>query len=193
MKPSFQLSHPVIAAVRTPTLLPTALKSKVKVIFLMGGDLCQAHDITRQTQASGKQIFLHVDLLKGIGRDREAIEFIHKKIRPEGIVTTKPHLLQAANKQGLATVLQIFMIDSQAFETGIKNIHSYQPDAVEIMPGLMPRIAMQVKAAIEAPLICAGMIKQPNEVETMLEVGCEGIAASETALWNYLPNTKKTL
>lgn len=79
------------------------------------------------------------------------------------------------------------MIDSQAFDTGLKNIVSLKPDAVEIMPGLMTRVIRQIKSKVDLPVITAGLIKQPHEVEEMLEAGCAGITVSEQKLWNFIP------
>ena len=38
------------------------------------------------------------------------------------------------------------MIDSQVLDTGLKNIGSLKSNAVEIMPGLMPRVAAEIKS-----------------------------------------------
>lgn len=178
--------HPVIAAVREVNDVQEALASPVKTIYLMGGSILDIIEVTKQVQSCGKSIFLHVELLKGIGRDKAAIEFIAKKIRPEGVVSTKPQLLLAASKLDLQTVLQIFMIDSQAFETGMRNIRSLNPDIVEIMPGLVPGVATEIKKQINGiPLVTAGMIRRAEEVEIMLNAGCNAIAASNKNLWWY--------
>ncbi len=177
----------MIAAVRSMHEIEAALKSSSQVIFLMGGSLSKISSITDRVQSAGKQIFIHIELIKGLGRDKEAVEFIATTIRPEGVVSTKPAILKAAAKHKITTVLQIFMIDSQAFESGLKSIDSLKPDAVEIMPGLMPRVAAQIKSHFDIPLITAGLIKQPHEVEMMLQSGCQGVTVSEQSLWNYIP------
>lgn len=38
------------------------------------------------------------------------------------------------------TVQHLFMLDTQAYENGIRNLSNVKPDAIEIMPGLMPRV-----------------------------------------------------
>lgn len=184
--------NPVIAAVRDVKHIDTALKSAVQVIFLMGGRLSNVREITQKVQDAGKQIFLHVELIKGLGRDSEAIEYLANNISPNGIVTTKPMLLKVAAKHNMATVLQIFMIDSQAFDSGLKNIVSLGPDAVEIMPGLMPQVIGKLKSQVAVPIITAGLIKLPHEVKMMQEAGCDGITVSEQTLWDFIPPQKVT-
>lgn len=183
-----QKKYPVIAAVREVEDLNMALKSAAQVIFLMGGSLSDVKAVTQTVQCLKKQIFLHVELIKGLGRDKEAIEFISSEIRPEGVVATKPYLAKIATKfENLSTVLQIFMIDSQAFQSSLKTIASVAPDAVEIMPGLIPRVIAQVKSHFDLPLITAGLIKQSHEVDAMIAAGCLGVIVSEQSLWAYIP------
>ena len=189
MKPSLiQLkTNPVIAAVRDTEMIDRALDSSVNVIFVMGGCISGVQKITKLAQKAGKQVFLHIELIKGLGRDKEAVEYIAHEICPKGVVSTKPQLLQAAAKLNLLTVLQVFMIDSQAFESGLHNMATLQPHAVELMPGLMPRVAAEIKSHVDVPLIAAGLIRQSHEIDAMLAAGCAAVAVSEQALWNYQP------
>jgi len=178
-------SHPVIAAVRTAADVNTALESNIATIFMIGGNISEVRDITRRVHDAGKYILFHVELVKGLGRDKEAIEFLASEAHPDGVVSTKPHLLGLARKLELVTVLQIFMIDTQAFHTGLRNIKSTKPDAIEIMPGLMPGIIRKLGKQFDLPIFTAGLIKQPEEVEIMLAAGAEALAISEQSLWSY--------
>lgn len=178
-------SHPVIAAVREASDLDKALASPVSTIFMMGGGIGEVCDITRRVHDAGKYIVFHMELVKGLGRDKEAAEFLATEAQPDGVVSTKPHLLSLVRKLGLITVLQVFMIDTRAYMTGIKNIKSTQPDAVEVMPGLMPSIIQNLDAQFDIPIYTAGLIKRPEEVEIMLDAGADGLAISEQSLWGY--------
>ena len=85
-------------------------------------------------------------MIKGLGRDKEAVEYIAHEICPKGVVSTKTTIYcRLQPTLNLLTVLQIFMIDSQAFESGLHNMATLQPHAVELMPGLMPRVAAEIK------------------------------------------------
>jgi glycerol uptake operon antiterminator len=181
--------HPVIAAVRDTANLEQALASTCRLIFFMGGKVVEARDIAWRTHEAGKRIFFHVELLKGLGRDREGIEHLNQLANPDGIVSTKSQLLVAAGKAGLTTVLQVFLVDTQAYETGLKNIRSTKPDAVEIMPGLMPRVIGQIKEEFDLPLITAGLVRETEEVRMMLAAGADGIAISTQSLWNFTPDS----
>lgn len=178
-------SHPVIAAARNASDVNEALRSNIAVIFMIGGSISEIRDITRRTHDAGKHILFHVELVKGLGRDREAIEFLADEARPDGVVSTKPNLLGLARKLGLVTVFQVFMIDTRAYSTGIRNIESTKPDAIEVMPGLMPSIIRKLDEQFDIPIFTAGLIKQPEEVEIMLSAGANALSISEQSLWNY--------
>ncbi|THB66251.1 MAG: glycerol-3-phosphate responsive antiterminator [Desulfovibrio sp.] len=180
-------THPVIAAVRESAHVNAALDSPVRMIFLMGGSLSELEAITRKARRADKKIMIHIELVKGLGRDCEGVEYLAEVVRPDGMVSTKPQLIKEASKLGLATVLQIFLIDTQAYLTGLKNIASTKPDALEIMPGLMPRVINTLSTDFDIPVITAGLVKQPDEVKLMLAAGAAGIAISEQSLWSYSP------
>ncbi len=178
-------SHPIIAAVRDAADVDRALASPVTTIFMMGGSISEVRDITRRTHEAGKHILFHVELVKGLGRDKEAIQFLAHEARPDGVVSTKPNLLGLARKLGLLTTLQVFMIDSQAYQTGLRNIDSIRPDAIEVMPGLMPSIIRKLDKQFDTPIFAAGLIKQPDEIEAMLAAGADALVIGEQSLWSH--------
>ena len=184
-------NSPVIAAVRSMEELAIALRSPVRVISMMGGSIGEAAAITNAVHESGKRVLFHPELVKGLGRDQAGIEYLARIASPDGIVSTKRQLLHTASQLGLLSVFQVFMIDTQAFETGLENIASHAPDAVEIMPGLMPRIVSCVKAAFAGPVLAAGLIKTTNDVDVLLKHGASGAAASEQTLWAYVPQARE--
>ena len=58
----------------------------------------------------------------------------------DGIISTKPQLVKRPRRLGLFGILRIFVIDSMAFGNIRKTVRLLVPDAVEILPGLMPKI-----------------------------------------------------
>lgn len=128
-----------------------------------------------------------MDLIKGLSSDKEAIQFIAERSAPCGIVTTKGHLIKEAKKFSFAAVHQLCIIDTQAFNTGIKSVLTSKPDAVEIMPALMPRIVREWKEKVPYPLTVAGLIKTAEEIRMMLDAGCEAVVVGAPSLWRAFP------
>lgn len=177
-------NNPIIAAVRDVSLIEKAVLSPVETIFLMTGDIFSIEHCVEESRKYHKSIFLHVDLIKGIANDREGIKYLSQKVKPDGIVSTKNQLIQAAKKEGLLAIQHLFMLDTQAYENGIRNVSNVQPDAIEIMPGLMPRVIREIYEKIDCPIITAGLIKHPKEIKEVLEAGAHGVAIGEPDLWN---------
>lgn len=179
--------HPIIAALRRAEDLPRAVESPVRAVFLMYGEVCGFEKVVSALNRAGKEVYIHIDLIKGLSADREAVQYIAERSAPRGIVTTKGHLIKEARKFGLAAVHQFFIIDTQAFNTAIKSVTTSNPDAVELMPGLMPRVIREWKAAVNLPLVVAGLVRSPDEVQALLSSGCQAVAAGEPSLWGTLP------
>jgi len=125
--------RPVIASIRNDTDFKYALNSKVAALFILYGDIFNLPQIMKECKKHNKLVFLHMDLIKGIGRDREGIIYLAKKELCNGIVTTKNNLINIAKKEGLIAIQRLFLLDSAALKTGEQLLKRNQPDAVEIL------------------------------------------------------------
>lgn len=177
-------SYPVVAAVRDTRLVPDATASPVQTVFLMTGSLLTIAGCVSNVRDAGKAAFVHVDLLKGFSADKDGLQYLAQRICPDGIVSTKTQVLQQARRLGLATVQHLFIIDTQALHTGIRNVRDFGPDAIEIMPGVMPTVIQEIAAELPYPLVAAGLIRSPAEIRTALESGALAVAVGKHALWS---------
>lgn len=177
-------NHPVIAAVREIQHLPVAIDSPVQMIFLMSGDALTVCDAVHQTHRAGKQIVVHIDLMKGITPDKFGVQYLARTAGPDAIVSTKLHVLQAARKEGLDAILHLFVIDTQAYHTGLRHAQQFRPDAIELMPGLMPRVIGDLDRAIDAPVIAAGLIQTFAEVKQAIDSGAASTVVGARELWS---------
>lgn len=177
------LACPVIAALRRPTDTEAAIAGRPDSVFLMFGGVKGCGDTVSRLKDAGKSVYIHIDLIKGLSSDKEAVEFLADKARPAGIVTTKGHLIKEIRKAGMKAVHQLFMIDTQAFGTAIKSVRDSSPDIVEIMPALMPRVMREWKAEVDLPLVAAGLVRSRDEIALLLEAGCDAVAVGDPRLW----------
>ena len=123
--------HPVIASIRNDTDFIYALNSKVAALFILHGDIFNLPQIMEECKKYEKLLFLHMDLIKGIGRDKEGVIYLAKKELCDGIVTTKSNLINIAKKEGLVAVQRLFLLDSAALKTGeqlLKNKEKQRKD-----------------------------------------------------------------
>lgn len=176
-------NYPVIAAVKDVNDLDEALDSKCEVIFLLCGNIFNLKQCVEKVRSKNKLIFIHIDLIEGLSRDVVALRYLSEEIKPDGIISTKNNLLKVAKSLGMLTVQRIFIIDSLSIDTAIKASQAINPDAIEIMPGIMPRITKKISAALDVPVICGGLIGFKEEVKEALDNGAFGVSTSSKTLW----------
>ena len=176
-------NKPVIAAVKDIKKLDDALVSSCDIIFLLCGNIFNLKECVRKARERNKIIFIHVDLVEGFSRDNVALKYICDEIQPDGIISTKNSQLKSAKSLGLLTVQRVFIIDSISIETAIKASQMIEPDAVEIMPGIMPRITKQMSSSLDVPVIVGGLVSERDEVISALENGAQGASTSSEKLW----------
>lgn len=177
-------ANPVIAAVKNIENYDIATSSNCDIIFLMCGNIFNLEKLVSVAKESGKIIFIHVDLIDGFSRDAVALEYICKTIKPHGIISTKSSQIKIAKYLGLLTVQRMFIVDSMSIETAIKSSTMLSPDAVEIMPGVMPKIIGKLSNQMKVPLIAGGLIKEKEDVINALNCGAMGVSTTAPEIWS---------
>ncbi|MDD3225556.1 MAG: glycerol-3-phosphate responsive antiterminator [Clostridium sp.] len=175
--------NPLIAAAKHENL-EVAVNSKVAAVLLIDGKLSNLMENKFQVCSGKKPIFVHIDLVKGLSNDKEAINFIKKYINPAGIVSTKSAMLKAAKKKGLKTIQRIFLINSRSLTNAIESIRENDPDIVEVMPALAYSIVKTLKKDIDKPIILGGLINNKEQILDGLKAGADGVSFSKSDLWN---------
>lgn len=175
--------YPIIASVTKDGQIPKLLESKVSRVNLMAGHIGNLESIIEQIHHTGKQVYVHSEMVAGLGRDTHAIEYLANKFKVDGIVTTKSNIVAAAKQAGLKSIQRIFIIDTAAMQTAIRMINNTHPDEVELMPGLMPRVIRELKNTISQPLIVGGLIRHEQEIIEALNSGADYISCGEPSMW----------
>lgn len=176
-------SNPVVAAVRDVSHLDRALQSPSEVIFLLQGNIFNVRWCVERVQAAGKEIFIHFDLIEGFSKDPTAVNYVRDVVRPNGIITTKGNLVKIARELGLFAIQRLFILDSLSLDSGIKSVLATHPDAVEILPGLIPRVIKQVRETTKVPVIAGGLIETKDDVVANLKAGAIGVSVSKESVW----------
>lgn len=89
----------------------------------------------------------------------------------------------AAKELNLFTIQRLFVLDSLALDSGINSIKSARPNAVEILPGIMPKIIEEISRETRIPIIAGGLIRDKSDVIDCLNSGAIGISASNKKVW----------
>lgn len=175
--------NPIIGAVRNPEDIPLAVRSPVSSVFLLKTDIISARYHVEELKKNGKNVFIHMEFIEGLGRDNRAMEYVSKIIRPDGIITTRTTHIKFAKDLGLFTILRFFMVDSQSFETAVKSLGSTEPDMVEIMPAILPSVIGRLKGITGIPIIAGGLVKTKEELIEILKAGALAVSTGKRELW----------
>jgi glycerol uptake operon antiterminator len=174
---------PIIAAIRNDADLQRVINCDIKIVFVLYGSIVEIGDICRRLKSVHKLVFIHVDMIEGLKPDAKGIEFIKKVVDPYGIISTKTSSIKCAINLGLYTILRVFILDSQSLQTGINNIHTVTPHAVEVLPGVASKIINIIKKDIHIPIIAGGLINNKKDVMDAMSAGALAVSTSKEEVW----------
>ncbi len=184
-------NKPIITSLVTEDDLDSLLQTTSSVSFLLFGNIFNLKQVVKLITDSGKLAFVHVDLLEGLGKDQWGVRYLAEEIGVDGIVTTRSNIITSAKQYNLIAIQRLFVFDSVSLDKGIKVIKSSQPDAIEVLPGLViPRVIKKIKKELNVPVIAGGLIVDLQDVQSALDGGAIGISTSSKELWQWQDQKK---
>jgi glycerol uptake operon antiterminator len=177
---------PVIGGMKQGSDLQRAIDQGVEVFFILTGTIFDLEVKAAQIKEHGRLVLAHVDLLEGIGRDASGIRFLAKRLGVDGVLSTRNAVIRAAKDEGLLAVQRLFLLDSEAVRTALTIAERSNPDAVEVLPGLIiPSIIHRLPTQNLPPLIAGGLVETRAEVKAILQSGAVAVSTSREELWGY--------
>jgi glycerol uptake operon antiterminator len=154
-----------------------------RVVFLLGGSLGTLGDATATLRRDGWRVYIHVDRVRGLQPDGDGLQFLKAWAAPEGVITTRASVVDAARHSGLRAVQRVFLLDSQSLATAIAQVAAARPDAVEVLPGRMPDVLEPLVPRFSRPVIAGGLVTTPAHCEALWTAGAVAVSTSARELW----------
>lgn len=173
----------VVPAIRKMKDFEKALESDNKYIVFLESRLSQLKSLVDYSKRAGKKALIHVDLIQGLKADDYGMEFLVHEVKPDGILSTRGNIIKLAKKHKLLAIQRVFLLDSQALEQNIKLIDRFQPDCIEVLPGIVPGIIMEINEQTNIPVIAGGLVRTSVEIDAALQAGAVAVTTSNTDLW----------
>lgn len=173
---------PVILAVKSPEGLEQSLRGSGGIMFVLFGDILSIPGIVAKIKDRGKIALVHMDLIDGLTSRDIAVDFIAENTRADGILSTKANLLKRAKSRGLLTIQRFFVLDSMALVNIEKQFPLDYADAVEVLPGVMPKVIQRIVKMIDKPVIAGGLVSDMEDVRRVLEAGAVSVSSSKREL-----------
>lgn len=175
--------NPVIAAVKDEEGLIKSLESDCAAVFILYGDLLSIGSIVSRIKSAAKLAIVHLDLIDGLAPKDAAVDFIAKSAAADGIISTKPSVVHRAKNCGLLAIQRFFVLDSIALSSISRQPSLGYADAVEVLPGLMPKIIRRLVKTIDKPVIAGGLISDKEDIVAALEAGAVAISSTNHSTW----------
>jgi glycerol uptake operon antiterminator len=180
--PELLQKEKIIPAVKSIEGINKILAREEKLVFVLFGDILSIPDIVSRLKNGGKTVLVHIDLIDGLHSQEIAVDFIAKKTLADGILSIKANLVKYAKAHGLITIQRFFVLDSMALVNIEKQFPLEYADAVEILPGLMPKIIRHAARLTDKPIIAGGLITDRHDVQSALEAGAAAVSTTKLEL-----------
>ncbi|AOR22495.1 glycerol-3-phosphate responsive antiterminator [Clostridium taeniosporum] len=176
--------NPIIASVKNEEELELALKSSVQIIFVLFGSIMNIKKISNLIEEKGKVGIIHLDLVDGFVSTKEIVlSYLKKNTSFKGIISTKPHILKIAKNYGLLAIQRLFIFDTLSFTNSKKHLIS-GADAIEILPGILPKVIEDMSKNTLKPIITGGLIENKQEIILALKSGATCVSTTKQQLWS---------
>lgn len=176
--------NPVIAAIKDEKGLEVCCQCQnICLVFILYGTVCDIDHIVARVKEAGKTAVVHIDLIEGLSGKEVAVDFIRSRTKADGIISTKPALIKQAKKKGLYTILRAFILDSMSLRNVAKQIAAAEPDMLEMLPGLMPKIIRNVEHMSKVPVIAGGLISDKEDIMSALSAGAISVSSTNPEVW----------
>lgn len=177
--------NPIIPAIKNEDGLNEVLESSSEIIFVIMSNLINIQGIVKKLKEAKKIVFVHIDMIEGLSSSSYGVEYFISHIKADGIITTKHNVVAFAKKRNVSVIQRFFVLDSFSFKNTIMHIRENKPDAVEVLPGVMPKIIKRICNLVNIPVITGGLIDEKEDIINALRAGAEGISTTDKKLWDF--------
>ena len=174
---------PVVAAVKNFEGIEKCLKSDVKIVFILFGDMCNIGEIVARMKQAEKIALVHIDLIEGLSAHEIAVDYIRKNTEADGIISTRMNMINRAKELSMYTVYRIFVLDSRAYQSIEKQKKQIRADFIEILPGVMPKIIRKINKLSSQAVIAGGLISDREDVIDALNAGAISVSTTNQDIW----------
>lgn len=174
--------NPIIAAVKNQEQLDLAINSDAQIIFVLFGDVINIKTISENIASKNKIGIVHVDLVEGLTSKEIVIKYIKDETKFSGVISTKPQVVKLAKKYNLLGVQRFFIFDTLSLNN-VKNHMISECDAIEVLPGIIPKVLGIISKCSNKPVVAGGLIETKEDVMQALNSGATCVSTTKKEIW----------
>lgn len=180
----------ILPAIRKMEDIEKIMASNYKYIVILEVHISRLRPIFQMAEAHNKKLIVHMDLIHGLKSDDYATEYICQEFKPFGLISIKGSVILKARQKGVKSIQRLFVLDSGSIEKGYALIERTQPDYIEVLPGIVPKIISDIKQQTKKEVFAGGLIDTIEEVEQVYEAGAIAVTTSNQLLWKHFEPQK---
>ena len=112
----------------------------------------------------------------------KVFKFIKNETSFDGIISTKGNLIKQAKNYGLVAIQRFFVFDTISLNNSKNHVIS-ECDAIEILPGVIPKVIKDISTFTKKPIVAGGLIDSKEDVILALNSGATCVSTSKTEIW----------
>jgi glycerol uptake operon antiterminator len=185
-------AHPIIASVKDDRGLKDALASHCSIVFVLYGSMLTIPNIVHRLKASGRIVFVDVDLIEGLSTNDVVVKYLRSMTACDGVLSVKSSIIRAAERERVPSVHRFFLTDSMSYHNATKQLKLSHPDAIEILPGCVPRVISWLLPETTVPIIAGGLVCDRDDMKAAFGAGATAVATSNPEIWAMTPAVQTT-
>jgi glycerol uptake operon antiterminator len=177
--------NPIIAAIKSNEYIDKIIDSDINIVFILTSNILEISKVIETLKEANKYVFVHTDLIDGLSsKSNYTIDYLIENTKLDGIISTKHNMIKYAKSKGIYTIQRFFILDSLSLKNSLRYARENNPDAVEILPGIMPKIIYKMKDITEKPVIAGGLIQEKSDIINAIEAGAYGVSSTNPDVWD---------
>ena len=173
---------PCCAATTSEAQLEAALGSCVEAIFILRGNGLDLAPVVRRIHEAGKLVAVHLDLVAGLHADRSGVAWLDRS-GVDAIISSHGQLMPTIRNRGITAIQRLLLVRRSQVNPALTAIRRFEPDIVEMLPGvILPQMIRSIPT-FEVPLLAGGFVRTEAEARAILAAGAVGITTSWEPLW----------
>lgn len=158
------------------------LNTDITWCILMDFHINFMEELVHQAHTKEKKVIVHMDLLHGIANDAYGAQFMCQKLHVDGIISTKPKVIESAKSNHCIAILRLFLIDTRSLEKGCTLANTLHPDYLEILPAMTIDAVACIRKYSDLAVIGGGLISSCEDIDTCLNSGMVAVTTSNLDL-----------
>jgi glycerol uptake operon antiterminator len=172
----------LIPVLTTMKQIEKFLDTSLKVCILQDFHFGLLKDAVRILHEQDRIGLVHIEMIQGIANDEFGTQILTQQLKVDGIISSKPKIIEMAKKTHAIAIQRVFLIDSKSLERGLASVTESKPDVMEVMPALTFQMFALIKERIDIELWAGGLIRDEETVRIILASGAKRMTVSNLDL-----------